>query len=293
MFAFLFCSHPLNPRIPDDEFMAEYNYVKSHGYQAFLFSYELLNEKSPHVLRKFDPAEEPVQLIYRGWMLKPDMYKRLYALLSEKNYKLINTPEQYAACHYLPNSLRYIKEFTPTTEYFPHNNIEEILAVLSSTFGNKPIIVKDFVKSCKHNWKDACFIKDASNIEEVVRVTNNFLDLQGHDLNVGLVYREYVDLKIMNNHSVSGMPLANEYRLFFYNHKLIYSTKYWSENDTSAVMFDKWVEVAKLIPSDFFTMDVAEKADGSWCIIELGDGQVSGLQSDDPSGFYEGLFKCI
>uniref|UniRef100_A0A7C9JJV2 ATP-grasp domain-containing protein n=1 Tax=Muribaculaceae bacterium Z82 TaxID=2304548 RepID=A0A7C9JJV2_9BACT len=40
--------------------------------------------------------------------------------------------------------------------------------------------------------------------------------------------------------------------------------------------------------SPFYTVDYAELADGTWTIIEAGDGQVSGLaDSDDPMRFYE------
>jgi hypothetical protein len=43
------------------------------------------------------------------------------------------------------------------------------------------------------------------------------------------------------------------------------------------------------VPSRFFTMDVAQRADGSWMIVELGDAQVSGLQTADATKFYQAL----
>ena len=43
-------------------------------------------------------------------------------------------------------------------------------------------------------------------------------------------------------------------------------------------------------PADNFR---AELEDGSWTIIKVGDGQVSGLaESDDPSRFYETMARC-
>jgi hypothetical protein len=39
----------------------------------------------------------------------------------------------------------------------------------------------------------------------------------------------------------------------------------------------QFAEVAKKIDSRFFTMDIAKVENGGWVIIELGDGQVSGL----------------
>ena len=33
--------------------------------------------------------------IYRGWMMKPEMYSDFYKLLEQKGIYLINTPEEY------------------------------------------------------------------------------------------------------------------------------------------------------------------------------------------------------
>jgi ATP-grasp domain, R2K clade family 3 len=48
--------------------------------------------------------------------------------------------------------------------------------------------------------------------------------------------------------------------------------------------------IARTVRSRFFTMDVAERTDGVWRIVELGDGQVA--WADDQVGlaaFYESL----
>ena len=53
----------------------------------------------------------------------------------------------------------------------------------------------------------------------------------------------------------------------------------------------KLTEIAKNIASNFFTIDIAEKEDGTWMILETGDGQVSGLPSgQDEIKFYN--MKC-
>ena len=49
-----------------------------------------------------------------------------------------------------------------------------------------------------------------------------------------------------------------------------------------------WIEsIAKKIRSNFATVDIARKADGELVIMELGDGQVSGLQQIDEKVFYQ------
>jgi hypothetical protein len=40
-------------------------------------------------------------------------------------------------------------------------------------------------------------------------------------------------------------------------------------------------------------MDVARRRDGGWMIVEVGDGQVSGLPKEsDADGFYEALARA-
>ena len=57
----------------------------------------------------------------------------------------------------------------------------------------------------------------------------------------------------------------------------------------------EWIETfTNKIQSDFFTIDVAEKSDGSWTIIETGDGQVSGLSpGQNELEFYNQISKYI
>ena len=48
-----------------------------------------------------------------------------------------------------------------------------------------------------------------------------------------------------------------------------------------------WIEnVAKRLKSNFVTIDIARRTDGRLIIMELGDGQVSGLQQIHPQYFY-------
>ena len=37
--------------------------------------------------------------IYRGWMLNPEQYATLYSFLQDKGINLINSPQEYSACH--------------------------------------------------------------------------------------------------------------------------------------------------------------------------------------------------
>jgi hypothetical protein len=126
----------------------------------------------------------------------------------------------------------------------------------------------------------------------VERVVSKFMELQGEDLEGGLVFREYVELEPLGTHSKSGMPLTKEYRIFFLQGRPLYSIQYWDEGEygTTTPPIEQFADVAGRVQSSFFTMDIARRKDGRWIIVELGDGQVAGLPDKaDLAQFYSSL----
>ena len=292
---FIFCSEPFQPLEPDYVYRGEAETVRQKGFEFELFSFEDLDEnKIGSAFRNIKPFKQKETAIYRGWMLKPEKYRILYDELKKRNLHLINTPEEYKHCHYLPESYEIIKEHTPKSVFLPvdENFDFEVLPEILRVFKNKPLVLKDYVKSRKHEWKEACFIPAASDLSLAEKIVRRFLELQGEDLNEGLVFREFIEFKPLTEHSKSGMPLTREFRLFFFEKELIFTSEYWEEGIYAPEDFpgDVFSDVAKNVQSNFFTMDVAQKTDGEWMIVELGDGQVAGLpESVDASRFYESL----
>ncbi|MGB0929990.1 MAG: ATP-grasp domain-containing protein [Chitinophagales bacterium] len=291
----LFCDNGFSPVEVDETYRNEYKTSKEIGFNVSLISFEALKEGNLHIaLKRIKPSIELKQAIYRGWMLKPFEYKALYEALLQRNIQLINTPDQYQFCHYLPNSYTSIEAFTPKTIFKKLNgefDIADFNAELE-VFGHSSIIVKDYVKSQKHYWTEACFIPDASDRKQVKKVVKRFLELQGDDLNEGLVFREFVELEQLTTHSKSGMPLTKEFRLFIKDGEIIAQFNYWDEGDYENVQPDltRFKELIPTIQSRFFTMDIAKKVGGDWIIVELGDGQVAGLPDNaDIVSFYNTL----
>ena len=176
--------------------------------------------------------------------------------------------------------------------------MDQVMATLQP-FGDKAVIVKDFVKSRKHEWLAACYIPSAADRPAVERVVRRFLELQGEDLNEGLVFREFVQFEPLTTHSKSGMPLTREYRLFVLDGEIIQTIPYWDEGEyirknDEQIPLNTMREIAQRVQSRFFTMDVARRVNGNWSIIELGDGQVASLPaSADVMAFYQALDEYI
>jgi ATP-grasp domain-containing protein len=279
----IFCEDPLRAGTPDQAFEAEAQMVQSLGIDHGLIGYEaLVNERRPaRAVRRLAGAEPPRDAIYRGWMLRPSEYAALYDALMAKGIRLLNSPAAYIHCHYLPESYHVIADRTAKSVWMPLSDgfsMDAVMALLKA-FGPGPVIVKDYVKSQKHYWHEACFIPSAADVRAVERVVRRFLELQGDSLNEGLVFREFVAFEPSAEHSRSGMPMTREFRMFVRDGDVRCCAPYWGEGryEGAVPSADEFSDVTRRVQSRFFSMDVARQRDGAWMIVELGDGQIAGL----------------
>jgi len=287
----LFCSDPLNPRVPDDNYAEEVAAAMRLGIEYSLINFEALvdEQDAERAVHRVAPAPEEEEIgVYRGWMMTPQQYAAFYDSLADRRVRLINTAAQYEHCHYLPRWYKHLEGNTPRSVWTTADDVSlPRLMVLLKDFGSRPVVVKDYVKSRKHEWLEACFIPSASDREAVERVTGHFLTRLGSDLNGGLVLREFVEFEPIGSHSKSGMPLTREFRLFFLDGEVIQVSQYWDQGDyhgeTPPLNF--FTALASYVKSRFFTMDVAKTMAGEWLVVELGDAQsaklTAGVDFDD------------
>lgn len=292
----IYCDSVADNRVIEPDFEEEKNSALKSGFNFSLISYEeLTNGDITTALKLIKEPEQKELGIYRGWMITPDQYKNLYEGLLKKNIQLINTPTEYQHCHYLPDSYHKIETKTPKSNWTTDLDKDTILR-LASQFGDSPIIVKDFVKSEKHNWEEACFISRASDSGRVHSVVKKFIELRGDSLNKGLVFRKFEELEFLAEHSKSRMPLTKEFRIFFAYKKIVKVFNYWDEGEYGETKpeLDSFIDIAQNIDSNFFTMDVAKRKNGGWIIMELGDGQVAGLPDNaNKNEFYSKLKESV
>lgn len=285
---FIFCNHPLYPKKVDEDYAEEYEEARA-DHECALFSFEDLEKGK---LTLFGDIKGLT--IYRGWMMKPEMYQKFYTLLAERDIILINSPEEYNRYHLLPGWYEDFAEDTAKSVWDANANVERILKKASDL--NGPYIVKDYVKSRKHEWYDACYIRDIANVEEAKRVITNFIDRQGDNLVGGVVLREFLNLKANGYHEKSGMPLSEEYRVFIFANKHRVIDNYWGKGSSVNLSTKEldWIDsIAARVKSNFVTLDLARKEDGSLVIMEFGDGQVSGLQDIGAVNFYLNMSAAL
>ena len=279
----LFPHNPLSPRKPDFDFESEFEAAQAAGFEVGVVDTDALELK-----REVSPG--PV--LYRGWMLTVDRYAQLSELLVDHGLTMVTDSKTYRETHHLPRWYALLKGDTPASHWYPEAHgwsADDI----ESQIGPAPWIVKDYVKSAKHDWHEACYIPNAERLRPV---TERFLELRGEDLEGGLVYRTYHAFRSIGIHPKSGLPLTLEFRAFFWKGRLLAFDRYWGEVDypMGEPPWEKFQEAIKSVSSPLFTLDVACDDEGRWWVVELGDGQVSGLPPTlAAQDFYHTLYERI
>lgn len=232
-----------------------------------------------------DVSYKNVETILARFSVLP-FYKEVEDSLKTKNLKLLNTYDQHK---YIADFWYYndILKYTPKTWF----RLEDVPDV-------GKFVVKGLTNSRKFNWNSMMF---AENKREAVRI---FCDL-GDDGLIGSqdrIVREYIPLETFEI-GINGTRFTNEWRCFFLGDKLISSSYYWriakdAEKINSNTAWKKDAEtfskmIAKRVSPHvgFFAIDVAKTESGDWIVIEINDGQMSGLSMIDPKQFYKNLEK--
>ena len=167
---------------------------------------------------------------------------------------------------------------------------------------DKPFVLKGRTNSKKFQWNTHMF---AENFQKAVHLSGELLNdpFIGPQ---GLIFREYVPLETFEI-GVNDIPMTNEWRLFFYKNTLITHAYYWGILDDLQII-DKIEpdfinngipfaqQVAKEVSefTNFFVLDIAKTKEGKWILVEVNDGQQSGLNGMiNPEKLYSNLSKCF
>lgn len=300
----ILCKDPLVPTQVHPYFAFEASVAASLGIPCSLISFEDLVESqdAADAVRSVLEASAPEPGVYRGWMMEPERYRELYEALCERGIELVNSPDAYRHCHHFPEWYPVVAGRTPPAvwtapgEDLSPNRLKERLPDLLRPFGERPVVVKDYVKSRKHEWAEACFIPSAAAAQAVERVVSCFVTRQGNALAGGLVFREYAELEPVGTHPENGAPLFQEYRLFFLDGDPLLGLPYWdlAECWVDLLPVEEFLGLARSVQSRLFSMDLGRCRDGRWIVIELGDGQVNALPPHtDVAAFFAGLRRYL
>ncbi len=240
---FLYPCDPFDKKKPDEAYEEDFKATKAAGLSCSLDSAEDFE------LGAFSPQpsfSEGEVIIYRGWMLTPDNYKKLQNAIEAKGARTLTSSTQYQHCHYLPEWYLICEDFTPKTVFLEKD------ADFSSALGSlgwPAYFVKDYVKSL--TTSRGSIAKQVSEVIEIVKLIEKFRgQIEG-----GVCIREYEDL----------LPETEE-RYFVFN-----QTAYARDGVVPEIV----QTIASRIRSPFYSIDIVLNSAGHPRLIELGDGQVS------------------
>lgn len=261
------------------------------GFPTGFYDHEATEQGNAEAaVRLLGGAERGQRLILRGWMIPGDRYAELFAALKSKGYEPQTSPEGYSEAHYIPGAYRWTEGDSPRTGWIEGDDPDQAL-LLYQGFKSRDAIIKDWVKSAKSRWKDGCFIPAETTEQRFREIFQVFREERGKLFNRGVVLREFMPI-VERGSDIRGLPIIEETRLFFWSGKLVVPPS--ATRPSPLDELPRWERIAKRFSSPFITIDVAHLTDGTWSIVEVGDGGVSGLPIGlDPERFFAALWNQV
>jgi hypothetical protein len=261
-------SDPLRPRRADPHLADEAAAARELGVDVALLDHDVLVAAHDlagvrQAVRKV-PASEDV--VYRGWMVTADAYARLEQVLARQGARLRTTFGQYRRGHELPGWYDAVAPFTPQACWTDGPDLDAYTRCLR-TLGSGPAVLRDYTKSLKHQWHEAAFVPDVADEAGGRRVAERFLELRAEAFDGGLVLRRF--------ESFAGA----EARTWWVGGRCVLVTAHPDSPDEQPDVPQRFL--AALEPAvaslglPFVTADLVRRTDGSWRVVEMGDGQVS------------------
>lgn len=165
--------------------------------------------------------------------------------------------------------------------------------------GAGPFVLKGGVNSRRDLWETHMYAADkAAAVRVLVNLSRD--SLIGHQ---PIYVRAYVPLRALGPTEL-GPPLADEYRAFVCDATVLTTAFYWAARRDECVAAPSGeAEAAAFVAREvvprvgdrarFYAADVARTAAGGWTLVELNEGQMSGLSETDPAALYARLRAAL
>lgn len=255
---------------------------------SILFRKNYTNEKEHDIASRYMEVHNyrskipPNSLVIGRYSVLP-FYAELEADLNNNGSILINSHR----AHCWISEFQYydiLSEYTPET-WWDHN--------FCYCDYPGPFIVKGETNSRKLQWNTMMYAETKADALEIATKLLN----DGLISSQRILYRKFVPLKTFE-YGINELPFSEEYRFFFIGSSHVASGYYWSvaENADSvgeppegARLFAQKIAAEAAKYTTFFVLDVARTESGDWILIEINDGQMSGLSTINPHDFYKNL----
>lgn len=254
----------LRPREADEHFAGEADAARAAGLEVVLVDHDALSrpggaDSALRRVRSRGPAR------YRGWMLPSDRYREFHAALRHRGIVLGTGPDQYRTAHELPGWYAGLASLTPRSVWTTTDERDAFDRARRS-LGSGPAVLRDYTKSMKHYWHEAMFVPELDDAAAAWQVASRLRELRGEEMAGGFVLRRF---ETFVSAEIRTWWVRGECRLVGPHPD--------TPQDLPGVDFDP-APARPLIAGlglAFVTADFALRTDGTWRLVELGDGQVS------------------
>ncbi len=261
---------------------------------VILFRQDKDTAKEAHIARRYFRVYTsrnaiPERSLVLGRYSTLPFYNELSTDLAYGGSRLINTDTQFRYISDMGNWYRDLQPFTPKTW-------TDLREVPDEEF---PIVIKGETNSKKFLWDTHMF---AENRQKAHQVVSNLCN-DGLVGDQRLYFRKYERfMQLMPG--FRGMPVTLEFRCFVLLGQVVSKAFYWSNYAQDVIDLVGHADIhPKHVPdpflqnviahigknASFYAIDVALRQDGVWRVVEINDGQMSGLSCTDPALLYSGM----
>jgi ATP-grasp domain, R2K clade family 3 len=208
-------------------------------------------------------------------MMSSASYTALADALNARGVRLRTAAAQYRQAHELPGWHPALAAVTPQAAWTDGDG-QSGFREACERLGPGPAVLRDYVKSMKHRWHEAAYIPDVADAPAAWKVAARFRELRDDEFTGGFVLRRF-------EHFASA-----ETRTRWVDGACRLAT---AHPDTPAdpppdIDLSPFAPLIGSLGLPFVTADLARRTDGTWRLIELGDGQVSGRPSTAEAGYF-------
>lgn len=281
-------ARPSHPQDDDDGFESELFAIDQLELEAHVLPFEPLVLDEPW--RALEDLPEPAgrRYVLRSWILTAEEYEALDDAMTERGDFLYSSPEEYRAALHLPEWAPALGAHTPASIWTEGEDAEEAYALALEELGPPPWILKDWVKSAKEHWADACFVPEGSTKAEFLATADRLHTLRGARFEGGFVVRRFEALR-PTTHRTPERTIPEEHRVIFVEGEAVALAPY-HDLELDPLRPEEVAFIGERIDAPFFCADIARRIDGGLCVIEINPGEVSSWPPQlDPRDVYGAL----
>ncbi|HVI04360.1 MAG TPA: ATP-grasp domain-containing protein [Enhygromyxa sp.] len=250
--------------------------------------YDFDFERMLGVRRPYDrPA--PIEVVARIGAF--DDYAHTHAELLASGLRLINSPDEHARASLLPRWYPLLADLTPESLVFTERPDPQLIG---ETLG-WPIFMKGVRQTSRHR-RALSIIHGPDDLERA-------LDQYARDPMLSwqeIVCRRFEALRPVDDPNPERIPSSFEFRSFWWRGRLVGFGRYWwygidyaptaTEREAALAIAS---EAARRVAVPFLVVDVAQRRDGSWIVIECNDAQESGYAGVSPLALWRAVLESI